>query len=126
MFRITDSILDSVKKVLGLSPDYDVFDVDIIMHINSVFSTLHDLGIGPDDGFEIEDDVAGWSSFLGDDKVLNRVKTYVTLKVRMLFDPPSTAHLTAAYEKQIAELEWRLNAYRESKLALVQVVVVTE
>ena len=119
---MTDSILDGTKKVLGLQPDYDVFDADLIMHINSVFGTLNQLGIGPDEGFMIEDKEAAWDTFLGTDKNLNPVKTYVYLRVRMLFDPPTTAYLVSAMQDQIREMEWRLNVYRESQLTPVLVV----
>jgi len=107
------SILNSTKKILGLAPEYTVFDLDVITHINSTFSTLNQLGIGPFDGFMIEDDTAEWDAFIDNDYRLNLVKTYVYLKVRQLFDPPTTSYLIAAFDKQIAELEWRLNAYRE-------------
>ncbi len=110
---MTDSILESTKKILGVPADYDVFDPDITLHINSVFSTLNQLGIGPADGFMIEDADATWDTFLGGDKRLNAVKTYVYLRVRMLFDPPNTAYLVTAMEDQIRELEWRLNVMRE-------------
>lgn len=111
---MSDSILTSVKKLMGLPAEYDVFDTDIILHTNSVFSTLTQLGIGPDEGFMIEDATPTWDTFLGDDKRLNAVKTYLCLRVRMLFDPPNTAYLVAAMEEQIRELEWRLNVQRES------------
>lgn len=107
------SILDSVKKSLNLAANYTAFDEDIIMHINSVFSTLNQLGIGPDVGFMIEDKEAVWSAFLGSDPRLNAVKTYVFLRVKLLFDPPNTGFHTTAIEKQIKELEWRLNVQRE-------------
>lgn len=107
------SILDSIKKILGLAPDYTVFDVDIILHINSVFTTLTQLGIGPGEGFMIEDNTATWDQFIADDLELNSVKTYVFLRVRMLFDPPQTSYLISATNDQIRELEWRLNVHRE-------------
>lgn len=109
-----DSILDSVKKVLGVDPTYTVFDTDIIMHINSALSVITQLGIGPAQGYMIEDDTSTWTSFLGSDVRLNPVKTVVYLRVRMLFDPPQTSYLVTALEKQIQELEWRLNVHRES------------
>lgn len=113
---MTDSILDSVKKNLGIEADYTVFDSDILMHINSVFSTLNQLGIGPLGGFMIEDSAANWVDFLDDDPRLNSVKTYMYLRVRVLFDPPATSfHLTALHQ-QIMELEWRINAMREDLL----------
>lgn len=108
-----DSILDSTKKVLGLDSAYTAFDQDVMMHINSVFSTLHQLGIGPDNGFMIENKVPTWTQYLGPDKNLNSVKSYVYLKVRLLFDPPATSFAIAAMEKQIEELEWRINVHRE-------------
>lgn len=107
------SILDSTKKILGIESSYTAFDVDILTHINSVFATLNQIGIGPEEGFFIEDNTATWSSFLGNDPRLNSVKTYVYMKVRLTFDPPGTGFLLAALENQIKELEWRLNTYRE-------------
>ena len=110
-----DSILNSVKKILGIASDYDAFDTDIIIHINSVFSTLNQLGLGPDEGFMIEDDSASWEDFLLDDMRLNAVKTYVYLRVRVLFDPPTTGFTLTAIQEQIKELEWRLNVVREGR-----------
>ena len=107
------SILTSTKKVLGIAEDYTAFDPDIVMHINSALATLTQLGIGPENGFTIEDDEAVWATFIGTDPRLNAVKTYVYLKVRMVFDPPTTSYLLEAFNKQIQEHEWRLNAYRE-------------
>lgn len=107
------SILQSIKKLLGIPADYDVFDSDVMTHINSAFSTLTQLGIGPPTGFMIEDDSAEWADFLADDKQLNPVKTYVALRVRQIFDPPQTSYLIEAFNSQIKELEWRLNIYRE-------------
>lgn len=110
---ISASILNSTKKALQLDPEYDVFDLDLLMHINSVFTTLAQLGVGPAEGFQIEDDSATWDTFLGADPKLNQVKTYVYLRVRMLFDPPQTGFLMTSYEKQIEQLEWRLNVTAE-------------
>jgi hypothetical protein len=104
-----NSILTSTKKVLGIDEDYTVFDEDIIMHINSVFMTLSQLGVGSSSGFQIEDDEAVWSDFVGADLNLNAVKTYIYLRVRLLFDPPTTSFVLTAMEQQIKELEWRLN-----------------
>lgn len=108
-----DSILKSTKKILGLEDSYTAFDLDIITHINTAFSTLHDLGVGPVDGFAIEDDTAGWEAYLDGDKRFNSIRSYVFLKVRLLFDPPTTGYLITAYEKQVQELEWRINTKRE-------------
>lgn len=105
-----NSILTSIKKLLGLPEEYDVFDTDIIIHINSAFSTLSQLGVGPPDGFFIEDATEQWGMFLGDDQQINSVKTYVYLKVRLLFDPPTTSFAIDSFKKQADELEWRLNA----------------
>lgn len=108
-----DSILNGTKKILGMEPSYTAFDFDIITHINSVFSTLGQLGVGPATGFMIEDDTATWDSFLENDNRYNLVKSYLYLRVRMLFDPPTTSYLLGAYEKQIEQMEWRINAERE-------------
>lgn len=107
------SILISTKKILGISEDYTVFDLDIITHINSAFSTLTQLGVGPAAGFMIQDDQELWTDFIVDDLQYNSVKSYVFLKVRQLFDPPTTSYLISAVERQITELEWRLNVHRE-------------
>lgn len=107
------SILSDVKKTLGIEEDYQAFDVDILMHINTVFSTLNQLGIGPDAGFMIEDSTPTWDDLLDDDLRLNSVKSYIYLRVRLLFDPPATSYLIEAMRKQVEEFEWRLNVYRE-------------
>ena len=109
------SILNSIKKILGIDEAYTAFDPDITIHINSVFATLNQLGIGPTEGFMIEDDEATWDDFLGTDLRLNNVKSYVYLRVRMLFDPPTTGYLIDAMKEQIKEMEWRINAYREEE-----------
>jgi len=119
-----DSILDSIKKPLQVQFDYDVFDHDIMMHINSVFFTLGQLGIGPEGGYQISDADDTWDAFLGDDPMLNSVKSYMYLRVRMLFDPPSNSFTQTAMKEQIQELEWRLNNYREGKIWPSQIVVV--
>lgn len=113
---MTTSILDSTKKALGIASDYDVFDPDIIMHINSVFSTLNQLGIGPAEGFAIEDATPTWDTFLNGDSRLNSIKTYVYLRVRLLFDPPTTSYLISALNEEVDELTWRLSAHRETEL----------
>lgn len=110
-----ESILTSIKKLLLIPEDYSQFDVDIIIHINSVFMTLTQLGVGPSTGFYIEDDTAVWMDFITDPNDLQAVKTYMYLKVRLVFDPTSLGSATlAAYERQIQELEWRLNIAAES------------
>ena len=109
----TTSILRSTKKALGLSDDYTVFDVDVIMHINTVFAFLNQLGVGPEEGFSIEDDTAVWEDFTTDVR-LNAVKSYVYLRVKLLFDPPATSFAISAFEKQVSEMEWRLNMSYET------------
>lgn len=114
-----ESILTSTKKILGLPEEYTAFDHDIIVHINSVFSTLTQLGVGPAEGFTIEDETAEWDTYLTDGvpvNDLNSVRTYVFRKVQMFFDPPTTSFVIEAVERQIAELEWRLNVSREYAL----------
>jgi hypothetical protein len=109
------SILNSTKKILGIPEDYTVFDHDVITHINATFSTLTQLGIGPIDGFMIEDSDPEWTDFIAiNDPQLNAVKTYMYLKVRSYFDPPTTSFAIAAMDHQIQELEWRLNVNREN------------
>lgn len=113
---MTDSILIETKKVLGIEDTYTAFDQDVIMHINSVFSTLNQLGIGPDEGFAIEDSDALWADFLDGDLRLNSVKTYMYLRVRILFDPPTNGYLVTAFQDEIRQLEWRINIVREVDL----------
>jgi hypothetical protein len=107
------SILTSTKKILGITEDYTVFDLDIITHINSAFSTLTQLGVGPANGFMIDGVEEEWTDFIAEDFQYNSVKSYVFLKTRQLFDPPQTSYLISAVERQIQELEWRLNVHRE-------------
>lgn len=113
---VEDSILKSVKKVLGIEPENDVFDLDVVMHINSVFFNLNQIGIGPSAGFTIQDNDDKWTDFVASKNLLNAVKTYVYLRVRLLFDPPTTSFAQDAMQKQITELEWRLNVNREEVL----------
>ena len=109
------SILKSTKKILSVGEADTSFDVDIMLHINSVLSILTQVGIGPANGYSIEDDTATWDTFIGTDPRLNLVKTYLYLKVRLMFDPPGTSYAIDAMEKQIAEFEWRLNVMREEE-----------
>ena len=104
-----DSILTSVKKQLGIAEDYEHFDPDIIMHINSVFSILNQLGVGPPEGFSISDETSVWTDFIGDSLKLELVKTYVYLKIRLIFDPPTSSAVMDAFKQNIAELEWRIS-----------------
>jgi hypothetical protein len=111
---VVDSILTSAKKILGLTEDYTAFDTDVIIFANAAFSTLNQLGIGPVNGFMIEDSSSTWDAFLGDDPKLNDVKTYVHLRTKILFDPPATSYMIESMDRQIKELEWRLNVKREA------------
>ena len=111
-----DNILSSIKKLLGIPTEETAFDSDIIMHINSVFMILNQLGIGPTEGFAISDDYALWSDFIPDGQNLELVKSYMYMKVRLMFDPPSSSAVLSAMEKSISEFEWRLNVQAETKM----------
>lgn len=105
-----ESILTSVKKLCGITAEYTQFDPDIIMHINSVFMILRQMGVGPANGFSIEDASSVWTNFLPEDNpYYESVKSYMGLKVRLLFDPPSSSVHMEAMKSMISELEWRLN-----------------
>lgn len=110
-----NSILKSTKKVLNIDPDLTVFDTDILMHINSAFFKLNQLGIGPANGFRIEDATPTWDLFYGDDIRYDAVKTYVYLSVRILFDPPTSGAHMDALKEQLLEYGWRLSTLREEK-----------
>ena len=103
-----DSILESVKKDLNVSLDDNFFDPELIMHINTAFSILTQLGVGPKSGFSISDATAVWTDFLGESNLTNIVRSYVPKKVKVLFDPPSTGPLSEALNKTISEMEWRI------------------
>ena len=105
----SESILTSIKKLLGITEDYTQFDQDIIMHINSVFNILTQIGVGPSTGFSISDKETIWTDYISDLSLIEMVKSYIYLKVRILFDPPTTGILMDAMQKQISELEWRLS-----------------
>ena len=107
------SILTSIKKLIGPTEDDTSFDVDIIMHINSAFFRLNQLGVGPSDGFFITDKTTTWEEFLASRKDLEAVKTYVYQKVRLLFDPPQSAFLVEAIKDSIKEFEWTINIQAE-------------
>lgn len=106
---MNESILTSIKKLLGISEETIDFDQDIILHINTVFMILFQLGVGPKTGFSISDDSSTWADFLGKDTSLEAVKTYIYLRVRLLFDPPSNSFLQESFKRNADELEWRLN-----------------
>lgn len=110
-----DSILTSIKKLLGISEDYKHFDADIIMHINSVFLILNQLGVGPAECFFITDDTAIWDDFLEDNTNLELVKSYLHLRVKLLFDPPLTSSVAESMKRMIDEFEWRLRLAAEAE-----------
>lgn len=103
-----ESILTSIKKMLGITEDYEHFDEDLIIHINSVFSILTQLGVGPPNGFSITGSNETWNEFMQDSPRLSFVKTFVELKVRLIFDPPLNSSVTDSINNQLSELEWRI------------------
>ena len=104
-----DSILMTIRKLVCGNPYADHFDTDLLVHINACFSILNQLGVGPENGFVVTDETQSWSSYIADNYILNMVKTYVTLKVKKVFDPPLTSSVLEAMDKEISQLEWRLN-----------------
>lgn len=109
-----ESILTSIKKMLGITEEYQHFDADLIMHINSVLSILTQLGVGPSEGFFIEDDSATWYDFIPANTNFEMVKTYVHLRVKVIFDPPASSVVMASMERMINEFEWRINILAET------------
>lgn len=110
---MTESILDSIKKLFGPYSDNTAFDQDLIIHINTVFMTLNQLGVGPAEGFRIKDNTTTWDEYILPEDDLEGVKTYIYLKVKLIFDPPAPSVINE-YNKAIDELEWRLNVNAES------------
>lgn len=106
---MNDSIFESIKSMLGPDTEYEVFDPDILVFINGVLSTLTQLGIGPLNGFRITGPNETWRDYLGDREDIDSVKTYIYMKVRMAFDPPSSSAVMSAYKEACQEFEWRLN-----------------
>lgn len=104
-----DSILMTIRKLVCGDPYADHFDTDLLVHINACFSILNQLGVGPENGFVVTDETQSWSSYIADNYILNMVKTYITLKVKKIFDPPLTSSVLEAMDKEISQLEWRLN-----------------
>lgn len=113
--KFENGILNTVKMMLGLETDYDAFDIDVIIAINSAFMSLNQLGVGPEGGFRIVDGTELWTDFIGDTKLLGSVQTYVYLRTKLVFDPPSTSFVLSAMQDEIKELGWRLNAQVERK-----------
>jgi hypothetical protein len=104
-----ESIFESIKSLLGPDASYDVFDQDILIHINTAISVLTQLGVGPATGFMVTGADETWQDFIGDDKILQMVKTYIYMKVKMAFDPPANSSVLNAYNEACKEYEWRLN-----------------
>lgn len=109
-----ESILTSIKKLLGISEDHVHFDTDIIMHINSVFMILTQLGVGPSNGFKISDKTTTWADYIQDSTNIESVKSYIYYKVKLLFDPPTGSAVIESINQIISELEWRLNVEVET------------
>lgn len=109
-----ESILTSIKKLIGIDEDYTQFDTDIIIHINSVLMVLTQLGVGPSEGFSISDEYSTWENFIGDKPYLNSVKTYTYLRVKLLFDPPLSSAALDSLKKLADEFEWRLQVAVEN------------
>lgn len=103
-----DSILDTIKKMLGIDATDTAFDTDLIIHINSIFGVLNQLGVGPESTFSISDNNETWSDFLETSADLEQVKSYIFLKIKLLFDPPSNSFTIDAFNRQASEFEWRL------------------
>lgn len=103
-----DSILNTIKILLGLSEDDTSFDQDVLIHINSVFLVLEQLGVGPESGYSIFDSQDVWSDFIEDEILLNYLKTYIYLKVKLVFDPPSNSTVLESINRQIDQFEWRI------------------
>lgn len=110
-----ESILISIKKMLGITEEYEQFDADLIIHINSVFSILTQLGVGPSKGFSIKDKTDVWSDFIPNDPKLESVKSYIYMKVKLLFDPPLSSTVMESMNRMINEFEWRLNVQAETE-----------
>lgn len=110
---MNESILSSVKKTMGLAEDYTAFDADLVLYINGVLSDLHQIGIGPPQGFQITGKDEEWVQFTSNDMTQNNVKNYVSLRVRLLFDPPESSYAITSFKQQIEQLEWRISEHRE-------------
>lgn len=109
-----NSVLDSVKDYLGISPDILVFDSTIKMHINNSFVILHQIGVGPTEGFVIQSNVETWDDYTPTKFDQEAVKNYIYMKVKVSFDPPTSSFVLTSLENQIRELEWRLKVKSET------------
>lgn len=113
---MNESILTSVKKTLRLDEAYTAFDPDLVLFVNGVLADLHQIGVGPPQGFQITGKTEEWVQFTSDDMTMNNVKTYVCLRAKLLFDPPESPRAVQAFETQIKEHEWRISEHREEML----------
>lgn len=104
-----ESILTSIKRMLGIPEEYDAFDTEIVMHINSVFLVLKQMGVGPNEGFYIEDSTTTWNEYIENPIDCNAVKTYMYAKVRLIFDPPQNSAHIECLKQTVSEFEWRLH-----------------
>ena len=102
------TILDETKKQIGIVPEYNVFDDQLLLDLNAAFATLHQLGVGPEEGFLVDRETT-WDQYISTQR-LSFIKSYVSMKVRVMFDPPSSSFALDALNKQIAEYEWRINS----------------
>jgi hypothetical protein len=114
-----ESILTAVKQMLGLPEDYTAFDETIVMHINSVFLSLSQMGVGPAEGFTISDKEAKWDEIEVEPILIGYLKTYMFMKVKLVFDPPNSSYLLEAIDRQILQMEWRMTNHADSKVPLV-------
>ena len=111
-----DSILTTTKKLLGIGEEYTHFDTDILVHINTALFSLSQLNLGPPEGYYIEGEEDTWTMFVGSHVDMEAIKTYIYLRVRLLFDPPQASHARDSFVKQYQELEWRMMVQREARL----------
>lgn len=117
-----ESILTSIKKLLGIEEDVTHFDTDIIIYINSTLLALNQMGVGPTEGFTIIDKTATWVNFLGERKDIEAVKQYIYLKVRLVFDPPTNSFLIESIERIIKELEWRISIHVDPPIVVEPII----
>lgn len=126
MPAVLNSILDDTKKALGLAWDYAAFDSEIIMHINSVLADLNQLGVGPADGLIIVNSSDTWDELIASEKRLNHVKSYIHLRVKMLWDPPTVGYVLTSMEKMIEKAEWRVMVAQDEILNPTVVTTVSD
>ena len=109
-----DSILNSIKRLLGPGADHTEFDQEILMDINGVFFELQQLGVGPEEGFTVYDESAEWIDFTDNENLLSAIKPYMYLKVKLIFDPPTSSSVLTSFENMVNRFEWRINVAAES------------